>query len=504
MASLHRDPESLANSTYDLLIIGGGIYGVTLALEASLQGYKSLLLEKGDFGAATSWNSLRIIHGGLRYLQTLDIQRFRESVTERKWFLTHFPDLVKPLACLIPLYNEGLHRTSIFRLALTLNSCLSITRNRGVKGECRIEKGEVLSISETLSKFPQVDKKGLCGAAVWYDGVMVNPPRMVVEILRWACKYGACVLNYMEGKELIVEKGRVKGISGKDQVSGEEFQYRSPVVVNCAGPWARKLACKMDRDIPKLFKSSLAFNIIFNRNPISEYAVAVAPRNPKGKAYFIRPFNDRIFAGTYHAPWSGEIDYPKPRKKDLLTFISDLNRAIPGLELNLNDIFRIFSGLLPAKKMSSDIPASKEVIIDHEEAGGPVGLYSVSGVKYTTARLVAEKTLRRIYPQTKRKTTYNDKTVRPTPDNHPHLKEFDDTITNLNKTLTKKLKHMFEEESILHLDDLMLRRTDWTNAPFYSPKIAKNICRLLEWNSITTNEELKRLNRSFFNITDQG
>lgn len=116
---IRRDPAAAAQESYDLIVIGGGIYGIALALESSRRGWRPLLLERGDFGGETSLNSLGIVHGGLRYLQSLDIIRFRESVAERRWFLAHFPDLVEPLKCLMPLYGGGLRRRSVIAAALS-------------------------------------------------------------------------------------------------------------------------------------------------------------------------------------------------------------------------------------------------------------------------------------------------------------------------------------------------------------------------------------------------
>ncbi|MEJ2083967.1 MAG: FAD-dependent oxidoreductase [Acidobacteriota bacterium] len=109
---IERNPALFSRDSYDLLIIGGGIYGACLSLEASRRGLSSLVLERDDFGGATSWNSLRILHGGLRYLQHLDLKRFRESVAERRWFSFWFPELVRPLPCLMPLYGKSRGRRS--------------------------------------------------------------------------------------------------------------------------------------------------------------------------------------------------------------------------------------------------------------------------------------------------------------------------------------------------------------------------------------------------------
>ena len=120
-----RNPEAMASEQFDVVVIGGGIVGVCTLLEASRRGLKALLIEAEDFGGATSWNSLPIVHGGLRYLQNLDIQRFRRSVREQAWWMQHFPELIEPLPCVMPLYNTGLRRTQVMRMALKLNDLVA-------------------------------------------------------------------------------------------------------------------------------------------------------------------------------------------------------------------------------------------------------------------------------------------------------------------------------------------------------------------------------------------
>jgi glycerol-3-phosphate dehydrogenase len=166
--AMERQIHLYSERDYDLIIVGGGIYGAMLALESVFRGLKPLLLEKSDFGAATSFNSLRIVHGGLRYLQTLDLLRHFESVRERRWFLKNFPDHVRPLPCLMPLYNKGIKRKTVFRAALLINDALSMRRNSGVMPERKLLNGKIIDRAEVVSAFPGVDEKGLKGAAVWF------------------------------------------------------------------------------------------------------------------------------------------------------------------------------------------------------------------------------------------------------------------------------------------------------------------------------------------------
>ncbi len=188
---IRRDPPGAATTSYDLIVLGGGIYGASVALEAARSGYRPLLLERADFGGATTWNSLRIVHGGLRYLQTFDLPRIRESVKERRWFLAHFPELVRPLPCLMPLHSRGLQRPSLLRLVLSLNDLFSWDRNRGVPENVRLPLGRMLSARETAVVYPEVPRAGLRGAAKWYDAAMSSSQRVLIEMLHWACAAGA-------------------------------------------------------------------------------------------------------------------------------------------------------------------------------------------------------------------------------------------------------------------------------------------------------------------------
>ena len=222
-----RDAQGLAGEEFDLVVVGGGVYGIMVALEAARRALRPLLLERGDFGAATSHNSLRIVHGGLRYLQTLDLPRFRESVVERRWFLRHFPDLVEPLPCLMPLYGDGLRRPWPMRAALALNDTLSPRRNAGVRTDRRLAASRVLGVRATRELYPDIDPSELKGAALWHDAFIPNVPRLLIEALNWACAHGARALNYVEARALVLKQDRIAGLRARDLVSGAELEVRA-------------------------------------------------------------------------------------------------------------------------------------------------------------------------------------------------------------------------------------------------------------------------------------
>ena len=462
---IRRDLALVDRSRYDLVVVGGGVYGIALALEASRRRLGVLLVERGDFGGETSWNSLHIIHGGLRSLQKMDLHRFREMVQERRWWLRHFPDLVSPLPCLMPLYGRGLRRPCVMRPALLLTDLLSWSRNRGVEPERILRRGRVVGKEATKALCPALDSRNLRGGALWYDGFATDSHRLLVEMLHWATANGAVALNYVEATELVVGEAAVTGLRCRDVDTGRTLEVEAPTIVNCAGPWCREVAAGFDRDLPELFYPSLAFNVLLDRPPLSTAALAVEPLSGEGRTYFLVPWKGLTLAGTFHAGCGPSIGQVGVDDDLLLRFLDDLNASIPGFDLEAREALRIYSGLLPARDVGSVDLVLEEKIRHHADHGGPRGLFSVSGVKLTTARRVAEKTLRKI--QSWRGSNLSAPSGSPRPET---LRPF--PWAELRSLLERDADAAYEHieqltaaESVLHLDDLMLRRTDWAVDP---------------------------------------
>lgn len=476
-----RNVNEAIDRHYELIVVGGGIYGVSLAMEAARRGVRPLLIERDDFGGATSWNSHRILHGGFRYLQTLDLKRFRESVQERRWFCQQFPDLVRPLKCLMPLYGSGLRRPSVFKAALLINDLMSRKRNVGVRGDRQLPNGRLLSVAETESLCEMVDRRGLRGGGLWYDAVMTNSQRVVIELLHWACHNGATALNYVECRAPLLEGQRIAGVRAVDHVAGQMVEFRAPVLINCGGPWCRELARRLDRDEPRLFRPSLAFAALLDRPPLSDAALAVTPNYPGARTYFLHPWRCRILAGTFHAPWDGPTDQPQPRRQQIGAFITDLNAAVPDLNLTTADIIRLYPGLLPAEAEGAVEVADREVIVDHSKIGGAAGLWSVSGVKFTTARLVAEKALQRAFGARGRDLRVQPGTDRPQPGCDIDHVDPSELLRGRDEEIAAAIRGLIQREAVVHLDDLLLRRTDWGLDPKRADAVARRVTSLIGW-----------------------
>ena len=491
MITIARDPESAASEHYDIIIVGGGIYGVMLLLEAVQQGQRALLLERQDFGAETSYNSLRIIHGGLRYLQTLDITRFRESVAERQWFLRTFPDLVKPMPCLMPLYNNGVKRPSVLKAALLMNDLLSAQRNKGVPTTHAIQNGRILNATETHQIFPGVISSGLTGAALWYDAQVTDSQRVIMETLLWACSLGAQAYNYVEVTDILKAGDSVSGVEVVDQETGKRYAYRCNIVINATGPSSRNCSERWDRDIPELYRPSVAWNILFDSPPPSNHALALTPDRPDAETYFLRPWKGRLLAGMGHTPHKGGvIGRPIPGKELIKKFIDDINLMLPGAKLSMDNIVHVYSGYLPVTEEGGIKLTKRAVIHDHGRNGGPNGLYSISGIKFTTARKEAERTLDLIPGNNQ-----SEMQQRPEPSTSSGVTsaEFDWMPTKDDMAWKIDLKHLIQQESVVHLDDLVYRRTSIGDNPARVRILAEEIASLFEWDESRKQRELSNL-----------
>ena len=293
--AIERAPRTASEQRYDLVVIGGGIHGACVALEATQRGARVLLVEQADFGGATSHNSHRVIHGGLRYLQSLDLSRVRESIRCRQWFMDHFPELVRPLPCLMPLYGVGLRRPSAFRAALAVHRGLARLSGARIDGP---DRGRILDTGEVLSWAPHLQSSSLRGGGLWYDAVMVNPARLLMELLRWACDAGATVLNYVEAVALERRGDRIDGVVAADRVTQETMVFRTRKVINCAGPWTRRLAAEFDQDMPSMGTLALAFGMLVDRGAPSSAALAVSANSDTKATCFLVPWGS-----SRHCPW---------------------------------------------------------------------------------------------------------------------------------------------------------------------------------------------------------
>lgn len=401
---MKRDLNRLSENKFDVLVIGGGIYGIFVAWDAALRGLSVALVDKGDFGHATSFNTLRLIHGGFRYLQSLDIRRARQSIYEQTVFMRIAPHLIKPLPVLIPAYGHFSRGKEILSLALKMYNLISFDRNRLRLSQDTIPLGSTLSRDECIKAIPDIEQNGLTGGIIFYDCQISSSERLIISLARSAYTAGAVLANYAEVKGFVREKNRIAGVLVKDVINGDEFEIQAKIVVNTSGPWLNRVLGYLNKNNHILNQGlSKAFNILINRRITTNYAFGIYSESQnkqsakllgkRSRYFFITPWQDRSLIGTAHLPYYGDPDRFQVTKDEVKAFLDEINSAYPSSKIELLDVCFAYGGYLPTNiSRAGTLQLSTDYsIYDHGTDQDLEGLVSVSGVKFTEARLVAER-----------------------------------------------------------------------------------------------------------------
>lgn len=400
-----KDLPKLQSTHFDLVIVGGGIHGAVLACEAARAGFRVALLEKGDFAGSTSANSLKIVHGGIRYLQHGDFQRMRESIVSRRRMMAMAPHLVKPLSCLMPTYGHGIKGRETMRLAFAIYDLIAFDRNRGLAAENHLPRGTGISREEVKWLVPGIAEEGLSGGAVWYDAIALDTERLVLEYLKEAVCYGAVVANYAEATKVTVAGGWVSAVEVRDLQNDLQIQVACRAVVNAAGPWLENLTGRGAGNGVQLWATAL--NIVVKKRLFEKYAVGLEGYTDftdkdalikRGKRlFFFVPWQERYtMIGTTYAPYLGTAADFSLTRREVVEMLVDINKIYPHGNLAMGDVTFFHAGLLPIKEADATKADSVQLdkssmIIEHGPRDGRNGLFSIKGVKYTTAPDIAEK-----------------------------------------------------------------------------------------------------------------
>jgi len=412
---MKRDPNKLQKTEFDVLIIGGGSHGACAARDAALRGLRVALVDKGDICGATSHNSLKTIHGGIRYLQHLNFKRVLESIKEQKIWLRTAPHLVRPLPFLMPTYGYGARGPLAMLAGITLFRLFSLGRNHHLKPNRQLPTSRVLSKQACLELSPEIDQSGLTGGALWYDAQVEHADRAIMQVAEHASELGAVVCNHIKVVSLLWSQSSVVGAKVKDEVTGIEFEVNAKTVLNAAGPWASEILAPHD-DIRTNISLIKSMNLVTNR-PAPKVAVAVQSSlssdsvvgNTK-RLYFSVPWLNKAVVGTTHFSFSGKPDELTVDHQEIADFIEEINTAYPALKLEAKDILYCYQGLSPEghsqetnetsnqedredRKKQNSMQLHESKVIDHSQNHKVEGLVSIFSVKWTTARLVAEQAI---------------------------------------------------------------------------------------------------------------
>jgi len=370
----------MAEERFDVLVIGGGITGAGIALDAAARGLSVALAERDDFASGTSGRSSRLIHGGLRYLEHRDFGLVRESLRERGILFRLAPHLVRP----VPMYMlaDTFASRARYRVGLAGYELLAAGRNIGFHRS--VTAGQV---REAIPGFG-----GWCGGYRYFE-CRTDDARLTIEVARAAQAFGAVLANHARVEGLL-GGARVTGATAVDEVTGQRLDIRARATVNAGGVWADRVrglaAGGTDRLLP-----SKGVHLVFAPGAVRTKAAVVLPSTAgDGRFIFCVPWEDRVYAGTTDTPYAGDLDRPAVDDSDRDYIVSAVAQAFPGV--TARDVVACWAGLRPLLGGTDDDTRTYDLSRQHVVVEDPPGLFTITGGKLTTYRAMAEDLVDRI------------------------------------------------------------------------------------------------------------
>lgn len=377
--------QAMAEAPLDLLIIGGGITGAGIARDAALRGFRTALIDKGDFGGGTSSHSSRLIHGGVRYLEQGALKLVFEASHERRVLLRIAPHLVRPLAFLFPIYRGSRVPAWKLRAGMWLYDLLAAFRN--------VHRHRWFGAKKVRSIEPGLRDRGLVGAALYYDA-QADDARLVLATLRSAMSAGALAANYVEATALLKPDGRVRGAAVHDLLTGETATLRAHVVVNATGPWSDDVRRLDDSATGPLLRPTKGVHVAVSRRRIgNEHAITLLSQLD-GRVMFVLPWGDLAYVGTTDTDADASPDALRVTAADVTYLLRSANAAFPDAHLTTNDVVSAWVGLRPLLRQDRASPS--DVSREHRVVESGQGLLSIAGGKLTTYRVMARDVVNRV------------------------------------------------------------------------------------------------------------
>jgi glycerol-3-phosphate dehydrogenase len=527
-----RDLDALSARRFDLLVVGGGICGLMAAWDASTRGLRVALIDRHDFGGGASFNHHRTLHGGLRYLQSVDLVRLRESVRERRMWARIAPHLIAPQRFAVAADGVRGKNAWMLRVGLFADACLAADRNTGIDQSLHLSRGRVVSgvdrgALDTGELLPEA-----AALAVWSDYRTEHAERLTLAVALAASRAGAVLANYLDAIEPIRDHGRIDGMIVRDGVDGAQRAIQARVTINAAGSAAGRVmaAFGVRRPIP-LVK---AMNVV-TRRPAP--AIACGAPTSSGRLLFTVPWQQRLAIGTWHGSEPCGADAGVVTPQELGSFIDEINDAFPSLRLGLEDVTLVQRGIVPAKIRRGHVTLADRSLVREHRQDGVDGAVTVMAVKYTTARVAAEYAVTLALAQMGHNSTPHTDTLRlpgsipnstPSPSRHvdreaweylqriygsdaervialasaePRLAE---RITPSLPIVGAQIVDAARNEMTLTLEDMVLRRTGLGAAGYPGDEAILKVERLMRdelgWTSARVEDEVRLLKEFYLPI----
>ncbi len=388
---------TLTAEPFDVLVIGGGITGAGVALDAATRGYSVALIERADFASGTSSRSSKLVHGGLRYLQNFDLGLVREALLERQINVNLAPHLVRPLRFIVPAF-DGARLDRIIGLALNAYDVMAVDRLRRRRMRQEADwspaRHRVISGAEVVELLPALAGRSPTGGYLFYD-CQTDDARLVLTVLAEAERFGAVVANRLEAVGLIQDAGKACGARVRDTESGDELEVRAANVVNATGVWADRLRPSElhdEADVP-IIRPSRGTHLVVDGAVFPMSAGAVVPAG-EGRTIFVLPWLGQTLIGTTDTDHDGDTDHIRPSDAEI-SYLLDAVNAFFATSLGPGDLAGAYAGVRPLIS-SGDRGKSVDISRKAELYETSSGMITITGGKLTTWRRMAKQTVDRI------------------------------------------------------------------------------------------------------------
>ncbi|MGG3891555.1 glycerol-3-phosphate dehydrogenase/oxidase [Metabacillus fastidiosus] len=370
--------QQLKTEKYDVLVIGGGITGAGIALDASTRGIRAALVEMQDFAAGTSSRSTKLVHGGLRYLKQFEVKMVAEVGKERAIVYENGPHVTTPEWMLLPFHKGGTFGKFSTSIGLRVYDFLA-----GVKKK---ERRKMLSPAETLKKEPLVKRSGLKGGGVYVE-YRTDDARLTVEVMKAAVEKGAVALNYSKVEDLLYKDGKISGVIVCDQLTGEKYEIHARKIINASGPWVDKIREKDNSKKGKVLRLTKGVHVVIDQSnfPLKQ---AVYFDTPDGRMVFAIPREGKAYVGTTDTFYSQDAKSPKMTADDRDYIIKAINYMFPEVKITKEHVESSWAGVRPLIYEEGKDPSEisrKDEIWESES-----GLMTIAGGKLTGYRKMAE------------------------------------------------------------------------------------------------------------------
>lgn len=511
MNQRQQNIERAQTELYDVIVIGGGITGAGIALSAARKGWKTLLIDKNDFAFGTSSRSAKMIHGGLRYLENLQIKLVKEALHEREHLLKEYPHLVKPQPFFMPIYKSKLNK---LKLGIGLSGYDYLT------GESSMPKHSKIDLEEIKQRFPQLKTDSMLGGFIYYDA-KTNDARLTIETIQEAVEVGAVSINYFEAESFVQANQKIKQLICRDLITDKTYAVKSKVFVSATGIWTDETMKLIDKkDTQKYMMPSKGVHLIVSADHFPKDCVLLLPTsNGDGRMIWCMPWEDNLnVIGTTDTEYNESNDEMVVLEEEINYLLESVNIHLNNKILTKDDILSVYAGIRPLLNDNDETKKSTKRSRDYHIWWNNDNMLTISGGKLTSFLSMAEKVIEAIEEKHAIETSGNDELIiNSLIDNYKHRYGIKNAalIANIAQENLEHIKpaapfnycpaefiFFIRHQQAQKLDDILTRRTLISyQMKQFDEKLVKSVAEImakeLNWSAELEETEVNQYKKSW-------